>query len=95
MAQRQRTGPNKREQAGSGLPATDGATRSLWFSPPIGDQNCCRQLIRHRGAEPLAIITQDNVQAVTGDRRYQRPGPLLKPRPLPSRGVGALGAASR
>ena len=55
-AQRQRTGPNKREQAGSGLPKTDEGTRSLWFSPLIDDHDCYRQLTRHRGCRGATAV---------------------------------------
>ena len=58
--------PNKRAAAASGAPATDGKSRSLWFSPPMNDQDRRPQLTRQRVvAEALAVIAQDGVQALT------------------------------
>jgi AcrR family transcriptional regulator len=58
--------PNKRARAASGGPATDGGSRSLWFNPPIDDQDRRPQLTRERVvAEALAVIAQDGVQALT------------------------------
>src|SRR4029453_8030524 len=72
-AQRQRTGPNKREQAGSGLPATDEGTRSLWFSPLIDDHDCCRQLTRHRGAEALPQSRVSTAPRACGPANGRKP----------------------
>ena len=58
--------PNKRAAAASGAPATDGKSRSLWFSPPMNDQDRRPQLTRQRVvAEGLAVIAQDGAQALT------------------------------
>jgi TetR/AcrR family transcriptional regulator, tetracycline repressor protein len=58
--------PNKGATAASGGPATDGRSRSLWFNPPIDDQDRRPQLTRERVvAEALAVIAQDGVQALT------------------------------
>ena len=66
MEQRQQTAPNKRAGAGSGLPATDDGSRSLWFSPPIDDPDRRPQLTRQRVVtEALAVIAHDGVQALT------------------------------
>jgi TetR/AcrR family tetracycline transcriptional repressor len=57
--------PGKRAGAGSGLPATDGS-RSLWFDPPIDDQDRRPQLTRQRVVtEALAVIAHDGAQALT------------------------------
>jgi len=66
MEQRQRAAPNTRAGAGSGLPTTDGGSRSLWFNPPIDDPDRRPQLTRHRiVTEALVVIAQDGVQALT------------------------------
>ena len=66
MAERAKTPPNKRPQPASGLPATDGGSRSLWFSPPIDDPDRRPQLTRQRVvAEALAVIAHDGIQAMT------------------------------
>jgi TetR/AcrR family tetracycline transcriptional repressor len=58
--------PGKRAGAGSGLPATDGGSRSLWFDPPMNDQERRPQLTRQRVVtEALAVIAEDGVQALT------------------------------
>jgi TetR/AcrR family tetracycline transcriptional repressor len=58
--------PNKGATAASGAPATDGKSRSLWFSPPMNDQDRRPQLTRERVvAEALAVIAQDGAQALT------------------------------
>jgi AcrR family transcriptional regulator len=58
--------PTKRATATPGAPATDGEARSLWFDPPIDDQDRRPRLTRQRVvAEALAIIAQDGVQALT------------------------------
>ena len=66
MAKRANTPPGERAGAGSGLPATDGGSRSLWFSPPIDDPDRRPQLTRQRVvAEALAVIAQDGIQAMS------------------------------
>jgi AcrR family transcriptional regulator len=58
--------PGKRAGAGSGLPATDGGSRSLWFEPPIDDQDRRPRLTRERVVdEALAVIAHDGAQALT------------------------------
>ena len=58
--------PGKRAGAGSGLPATDGGSRSLWFEPPSRDQDRRPKLTRQRVvAEALAVIAHDGAQALT------------------------------
>ena len=64
MAKRAEAPPG--ERAGSGLPATDGGSRSLWFDAPIDDPDRRPQLTRQRVvAEALAVIAQDGVQAMS------------------------------
>ena len=66
MEDRAKAPPNKRAAAASGAPATDGKSRSLWFSPPMNDQDRRPQLTRQRVvAEGLAVIAQDGAQALT------------------------------
>ena len=66
MAKRAEAPPGKRPGAGPGLPATDGGSRSLWFSPPIDDSDRRPQLTRQRVVtEALAVIAHDGVQALT------------------------------
>src|SRR5215218_3034110 len=66
VAERAKTPPNKRAQAASGAPATDGRSRSLWFDAPIDDQDRRPQLTRERVVEEaLAVIAQDGVQAMS------------------------------
>ena len=75
MAERAKAPPNKRAGAASGAPATDGGSRSLWFSPPIDDPDRRPQLTRQRVvAEALAVIAQDGVQALTMRRLAARLG---------------------
>jgi AcrR family transcriptional regulator len=63
---RANTPPNKRAQAASGAPATDGRSPSLWFNAPMNDQHRRPQLTRERVvAEALAVIAHDGVQALT------------------------------
>jgi AcrR family transcriptional regulator len=58
--------PGKRTTAGSGEPATDGGSRSLWFNAPTDDQDRRPQLTRERVVtQALAVIAQDGVQAMT------------------------------
>jgi hypothetical protein len=66
MAKRAEAPPGKRAGAGSGLPATDGGSRSLWFEPPSDDQDRRPRLTRQRVvAEALAVIAHDGAQALT------------------------------
>jgi AcrR family transcriptional regulator len=66
MQDRAKAPPNQRARAASGAPATDGKSRSLWFSPPMNDQDRRPQLTRQRVvAEALAVIAQDGAQALT------------------------------
>jgi AcrR family transcriptional regulator len=54
-------------------PWTDGSSPSLWFDPPIEDQDRRHQLTRDRVvAEALAVIAQDGVQALTMRRLAAR-----------------------
>ena len=66
MAERAKAPPNKRGQVGSGAPATDGRSQSLWFNAPINDPDRRPQLTRQRVVtEALAVIAQDGVQAMS------------------------------
>ncbi|HET7516244.1 MAG TPA: TetR/AcrR family transcriptional regulator [Actinomycetes bacterium] len=66
MAERVKAPPGKRAGAGSGLPATDGGSRSLWFDPPSDDQDRRPKLTRQRVvAEALTVIAHDGAQALT------------------------------
>jgi AcrR family transcriptional regulator len=58
--------PNMRATATPGAPATDGESRSLWFDPPIDDQDRRPRLTRERVVtEALAVIAEDGVPALT------------------------------
>jgi len=73
VEQRQRPAPNKRTTAALTQPPTDGGSRSLWFEPPIHEQDRRHQLTRERVvAEALAVIAQDGVQALTMRRLAAR-----------------------
>jgi TetR/AcrR family tetracycline transcriptional repressor len=75
MEQRQRPASSTRATAASGAAATDGTAGSLWFDPPIVDQDRRHQLTRERVvAEALAVIAQDGVQALTMRRLAARVG---------------------
>jgi TetR/AcrR family tetracycline transcriptional repressor len=66
MDRRRRAASNGRATAPSGQPATEGTAISLWFDPPVGDQDRRPRLTRERVvAEALAVIAQDGVQALT------------------------------
>jgi AcrR family transcriptional regulator len=66
MEPRQHTAPSTRVTAAPSAAATDGTAGSLWFDPPIDDQDRRHQLTRERVvAEALAVIAQDGVQALT------------------------------
>jgi AcrR family transcriptional regulator len=65
MEQRHRAAPDTRATA-SGAATTDGRAPSLWFDPPVDDQDRRRQLTRERVVEEaLAVIAQDGVEALT------------------------------
>jgi AcrR family transcriptional regulator len=54
-------------------PVSDGGSFSLWFDPPIDDQDRRHQLTRERVvAEALAVIARDGVQALTMRRLAAR-----------------------
>ena len=75
MEQRQQTAPSTRAAAAPSAAATDGSAGSLWFDPPIDDQDRRHQLTRERVvAEALAVIAQDGVQALTMRRLAARLG---------------------
>jgi AcrR family transcriptional regulator len=64
--QRQRPAPDTRATTASGAAATDDRARSLWFDPPIDDQDRRPRLTRERVvAEALTVIANDGVQALT------------------------------
>jgi AcrR family transcriptional regulator len=66
MDRRRRAASDGRATAPSGQPATDGRARSLWFDPPVDDQDRRRQLTRERVVtEALAVIAHHGVQALT------------------------------
>jgi AcrR family transcriptional regulator len=65
MEQRHRAAPDTRATV-SGAATTDGRAPSLWFDPPVDDQDRRRQLTRERVVEEaLAVIAQDGVEALT------------------------------
>ncbi len=75
MEQRQDTAPSTRATAASIAAVADGTAGSLWFDPPINDQDRRHQLTRERVvAEALAVIAQDGVQALTMRRLAARLG---------------------
>jgi AcrR family transcriptional regulator len=75
MDRRRRAAPNGRATAPSGQPATDGGSRSLWFDPPVDDQDRRPRLTRERVVtEALAAIADDGVQALTMRRLATRLG---------------------
>src|SRR5215207_3460387 len=66
VAERAKTPPNKRAGSASDAPATDGGSRSLWFSPPIDDPDRRPQLTPQRiVTEALKVIAQDGIQAMS------------------------------
>jgi hypothetical protein len=71
VAERVKAPPNKRATAPPGAPAADGRSRSLWFNPPMNDQDRRPQLTRQRiVTEALAVIAQDGLPvAIHGKRR--------------------------
>jgi AcrR family transcriptional regulator len=75
MEQRQQTASSTRATAASVSAATDGTAGSLWFDPPINDQDRRQQLTRERvAAEALAVIAQDGIHALTMRRLAARLG---------------------
>jgi AcrR family transcriptional regulator len=74
--ERQRPTPNKRATATAlAQPPTDRGSPSLWFDPPVEDQDRRRQLTRERVVtEALAVIAHDGVQALTMRRLAARLG---------------------
>jgi AcrR family transcriptional regulator len=75
MDRRPRTAPFTPATAASGVAATDGRARSLWFDPPVDDQDRRHQLTRERVvAEALAVIAEQGVQALTMRRLAARLG---------------------
>jgi AcrR family transcriptional regulator len=63
---KQRPAPNQRATSASAQPSTDGESRSLWFDPPIDDQDRRPRLTRERVVtEALAVIAEDGVPALT------------------------------
>ena len=72
---KQRPAPNQRATSASAQPSTDGGSRSLWFDPPINNQDRRHQLTRERVvAEALAVIAHNGVQALTMRRLADRLG---------------------
>jgi AcrR family transcriptional regulator len=66
VAERVKAPPNKRAGSASDAPATDGGSRSLWFSPPIDDPDRRPQLTPQRiVTEALTVIAEDGIQALT------------------------------
>jgi AcrR family transcriptional regulator len=66
MAKGHRTVRSMRATGAVSAAATDGTAGSLWFDPPVGDQDRRRQLTRERVvAEALVVIAHDGVHALT------------------------------
>jgi AcrR family transcriptional regulator len=75
VAERVKAPPNKRAGSASDTPATDGGSRSLWFSPPIDDPDRRPQLTPQRiVTEALTVIAEDGIQALTMRRLATRLG---------------------
>jgi AcrR family transcriptional regulator len=71
----QRSASDQRATAPFAQPPLDGGSPSLWFDPPIGDQDRQPRLTRDRVvAEALAVIAHDGVQALTMRRLAARLG---------------------
>jgi AcrR family transcriptional regulator len=65
MAERHRTARSMRA-TGAVSAATEGSAGSLWFDPPVNDQDRRHQLTRERVvAEALSVIGEQGVQALT------------------------------
>jgi AcrR family transcriptional regulator len=74
MAERHRTARSVRA-TGAVSAATDGSAGSLWFDPPVDDQDRRHQLTRERVVEEaLAVIGEQGVQALTMRRLAARLG---------------------
>ena len=66
MQERAQGPTNKRATATPGAPATDGQSRSLWFTPPLAEGDRRPPLTRERVvAQALTVIAQDGVGALT------------------------------
>jgi AcrR family transcriptional regulator len=75
MAERDRTTLSTGATGAVSAAATDGSAGSLWFDPPMDEQDRRRRLTRERVvAEALAVIAQDGVQALTMRRLAARLG---------------------
>jgi TetR/AcrR family tetracycline transcriptional repressor len=75
IEQRHRATPNTRATAASGRSRIDGRAPSLWFDPPVDDQDRRPRLTRERVVEEaLAVIAQEGVQALTMRRLAARLG---------------------
>jgi AcrR family transcriptional regulator len=75
MAERHRTARSMPATGAVSAAATDGSAGSLWFDPPIDDQDRRHQLTRERVvAEALTIIAEQGVQALTMRRLAARLG---------------------
>jgi AcrR family transcriptional regulator len=74
VEQGQRSATNRRASAVATVqPPTDRASLSLWFDPPVDNQERRHQLTRERVvAEALAAIADDGVQALTMRRLAAR-----------------------
>jgi AcrR family transcriptional regulator len=74
VEQGQRSATNRRASAVATVqPPTDRASLSLWFDPPVDNQERRHQLTRERVvAEALAVIADDGVQALTMRRLAAR-----------------------
>ena len=73
MAERHRTARSMRATGAVSAAATDGSAGSLWFDPPIDDQDRRHQLTRERVvAEALAIIAHDGVRDPTTRTQLHR-----------------------
>jgi AcrR family transcriptional regulator len=66
VEERAKAPPNKRAKAASGELATDGGSRSLWFTAPMADDDRRPPLTRERVVtQALTVIAQDGVEALT------------------------------
>jgi AcrR family transcriptional regulator len=75
MAERHDTARSTPATGASSTAATDGSAGSLWFDPPINDQDRRHQLTRQRVvAEALTTIADHGVQALTMRRLAARLG---------------------
>jgi AcrR family transcriptional regulator len=75
MAERHLTARSMRATGAVSAASTDRSAGSLWFDPPINDQDRRHQLTRERVvAEALTIIAEQGVQALTMRRLAARLG---------------------